>query len=88
MVIDVLQSHGCSIEGADKPISGADPACQVSIAHLGGFCNCDFSRSTYFEIDNFYYCAHCCIDMDRQESSHMPLNRTLLAVLAEKYVYA
>ncbi len=49
MVIEVLQSHGCSIEGADKPIPGADPACQVSIAHLGGFCNCDFSCSTYFE---------------------------------------
>ncbi len=34
--------HNCSFEGAEKPISGANPACQVSIAHLREFCNYNF----------------------------------------------
>ena len=31
-----------SIEGAEKPISGANPACQESIAYLERFCNWNF----------------------------------------------
>ena len=34
--------HNCSFEGAEKPMSGANPACQVSIAHPRRFCNSNF----------------------------------------------
>ena len=29
----------CSVKGAEKPFSGTNPACEASIAHLGGLRN-------------------------------------------------
>src|SRR2546422_9661731 len=44
--------HNCSFAGAEKPMSGANPACQVSIAHLRRFRNCNFGP---FRLQNQHY---------------------------------
>ena len=35
----ISSHHFCSVKGAEKPFSGTNPACEASIAHLGGLRN-------------------------------------------------
>ena len=35
----ISSHHVCSVEGADKPFSGTNPACAASIAHAMGLRN-------------------------------------------------